>query len=469
MTFWSLSSNPGVALLHESGRACSYQELASEADSLGANLPDSLSRTIGFLLFAPTIAGVTLYLAALRSRKHVPLLLQPTLHRDLLAGLIETYRPEWIAVPAGAYGFPRYEEAFTFDDLTVHLATTPVADSAPHDDLGLLLSTSGSTGSQKLVRLSYAAIDANANSIAKYLGLSHRDRAVTTLPLAYSFGMSLLNSHLAAGGSTLLTEKTLLSRDFWDLVARSDVTSLSGVPNQFEMLRRVGLEKRGLDSLRALTQAGGNLREDIKGHFESLCHEIGAEFFVMYGQTEAAPRISYVPPDRLRDKLGSIGVAIPDGSLEVDSDTGELIYRGPNVMMGYAECREDLVRGDDLGGVLRTGDLGRKDGDGFFYLTGRMKRFIKLAGARVNLDDVESGLSQAFATPLACIGADDRMTVVVADDAPIDDDALLALLRERFDIYAGHVRVNRQPALLYTANGKLDYQSLAQVTAREDC
>ena len=233
------------------------------------------------------------------------------------------------------------------------------------------------------------------------------------------------------------------------------------------MLPRVGLERRGVKSLRMLNQAGGRLRDDVKMKLAVLCRDMGVEFFVMYGQTEAAPRISYVPPSRLTDKIGSIGIAIPGGTLEIDPDNDELIYRGPNVMMGYAEDRADLMRGDACRGVLRTGDIGRRDAEGFFYLTGRMKRFVKLSGARFNLDDIEATLNQAYETPLACVGADDRLDVVLSGDVSVDERDVKAFLRERFDIYAGLVRVHRRSALPYNENGKVDYRALAELIPEE--
>lgn len=163
------------------------------------------------------------------------------------------------------------------------------------------------------MRLSYSNIDANAESISRYLGLDHRDRAITTLPLAYSFGLSILNSHLQAGGSIVLTDESPVGRGFWDLARERGITSLSGVPATYEMLRRVRIERFGLDRLRMLTQAGGRLRDALIEEFLGVSECLGLEFFVMYGQTEAAPRISYVPANNLRNKVGSVGVAVPGG------------------------------------------------------------------------------------------------------------------------------------------------------------
>ena len=431
-----------------SGATFTYGQLARRADELAGQLPEQPARTVGLLLFPPTFDAVSLYLGALRSGRHVPLLLPPGIHPALLADLREKYQPDWIA---------------TGTEPVQRLRSERAVGAVPHESLGLLLSTSGSTGSQKLVRLAYTALDANAASIVEYLRLGEGDRAITTLELSYSFGMSILNSHLAAGASVVLTNETLLSRGFWDLAQKSHITSLSGVPSQFAMLRRAGLEKRGLGSLRMLTQAGGNLSEPLKREFKALTDRLGSEFFVMYGQTEAAPRISYVPPARLEEKPGSIGVAVPGGTLELDPSTSELIYRGPNVMLGYAESRADLDRGDDLHGVLRTGDIGRRDEEGFYFLTGRLKRFIKLSGARVNLDDVEKMLTNEFDTPLACVGTDDRLVVVLTESSSVTDAAIRELLRVRCDIYAGLVAVERRSALPLTANGKVDYPALLRL------
>lgn len=465
MPFWSLQAQRSApALIAESGATLDYGALAGLADELSAKLPGGeRGRTLGFLLFARNFDAVALYLGALRSGRHVPLLLPPGIDAALLSGLIASYEPDWIAAAGTEAAAPAgYAPLQRTQDLTLWRRSSSASAIEPRAPLGLLLSTSGSTGSQKLVRLSYDALAANARSIVQYLGLTARDRAISTLEPSYSFGMSVLNSHLQAGASIVLTEQTLLSRGFWELAQRSQITSLSGVPSQYMMLRRAGWERRGVGSLRMLTQAGGNLSQPLQREFKAASDRLGLQFFVMYGQTEAGPRISYVPPDRLADKIGSIGIPVPGGSLELDADTSELIYRGPNVMMGYAGSRRDLAQDDELHGVLRTGDVGRRDADGFFYLTGRLKRFIKLSGSRVSLDDLEAMLADAFDTPLACLGSDDRLLVVLGQQAQILDSAIREFLRARCDIYPGLCRIERG-TLPYTASGKLDYPALLRL------
>ncbi len=459
MTFWQLERHPSSAVaLIDTGNSVDYQTLAARADALAASVPGS-GRTFGFLALTSSLEAVALYLGALRSRRHAPLLMQPDIDPGLLATLAGHYRPDWIALPSGTAAPDGYAPHATYDGLVLHTTAETVAPS-PHPELALLLSTSGSTGSSKLVRLSYQGLAANAASIVEYLGLRGGDRAITTLPLAYSFGMSILNSHLEAGASVVLTDESPVGRPFWEIARRQQVTSLSGVPATFEMLRRMDLGRFQLDRLRMLTQAGGRLREALVAHFLDVSEHLGLEFVVMYGQTEAGPRISYVPPARLRAKPGSIGIAVPGGELDLDPATGELVFRGPNVMLGYATRREDLEKDDECGGVLRTGDLARRDADGYFYITGRLKRFVKISGNRVNLDEVEVMLAMELGQAVACSGGDDDLVAFVTGEPAVDEGRVRQLIQQRYRLFPGHVRLKTLPALPLLPTGKTDYQAL---------
>lgn len=464
--FWELEQHGRRIALIEESRAWEYYELAHMADELAGLLP--AGRGIGMLAMSACVPAVALYLGALRTRRQVPLLIQPDMHADLVADLLLHYQPEWFAAAGEA---PEgYRTAYRSAELCLHVRTG-FADSAslldPHPDLALLMSTSGSTGSAKLVRLSHAAISANACAIADYLGLQPSDRAITILPLAYSFGLSILNSHLACGGAVVLSSDSLLTRHFWKSASANGVTSLSGVPATYEMLRRMGLPKlhAQLPSLRMLTQAGGRLREELVRYFGTACVEHMVQFFVMYGQTEASPRISYVPPERLLDKVGSIGIPIPGGRMYVDSTNGELVYEGPNAMMGYATVRDDLGRADEIHGVLRTGDLGRADDEGFYFITGRAKRFLKVSGHRINLDEVEAMLSAALGMQITCVGRDDDLVAFSSGDAVADHAQVRLLVQARYHLFGGHVRSLHVDDLPLLPNAKLDYQRLLDWSA----
>jgi acyl-CoA synthetase (AMP-forming)/AMP-acid ligase II len=382
------------------------------------------------------LTSVLRYLAAWRSGRPVALL-DPDLAPRTLADLAGRFRP------AALLGFTHAADG-----------SPPIRREAPepHPDLAVLLATSGSTGNPKLVRLSRRAVLANAQSIATALSIGPGEIAPTSLPLHYSYGLSLLNSHLAAGATVVLTEAGLLERSFWTHLDAHRCTSLAAVPYQYEMLRRLRYDRSAHPTVATLTQAGGRLRSELVREFAGKADR----FFVMYGQTEATARIAVLPPDRLTDKPGSVGVAVPGGRLEIQD--GEIVYHGPNVMMGYAETAVDLARGDDLGGVLRTGDLGRLDAEGFLYITGRLKRIAKIFGVRVNLDDVERLLRGSG--PVAATSGDDRVTVWAEGLDAAGCAGLARRLGAELRVHWSGFDVRGIDRLPLLATGKIDYRAL---------
>lgn len=339
-----------------------------------------------------------------------------------------------------------------------------------HPDLALLLSTSGTTGSPQLVRLSKQNLQANAESIISYLGITGDDRAITSLPMHYSYGLSIINTHLLAGATLLLTADSLIARSFWQFMKDGKASSFAGVPTMYEMLKRLRIEKMELPALRTMTQAGGRLSPQSVIWFADYASTRKIDFFVMYGQTEATARMSYLPVERLLDKPSSIGVPIPGGEfslrdahgapIEQADEVGELVYCGPNVMMGYAETADDLSRGDDLGGVLATGDLAKRDADGFYHIVGRLKRFIKIHGNRISLDEVERRIQQrgilAYAT-----GHDDRLIVALADTRAIPSELAAAIAKE-YKLHHSVVQVVSCRKVPLTSSGKVNYSELIE-------
>ena len=447
------------ACTNGSGHSLSYGELAQAVRDVAEFLRRDRPRQMGVLLCTHTPQWLVAYLGALCAG-HVPLLLPFDIPIALLEPLIARYEPGWVWRPLDQgtdFGPSVAEQAqgcFTF--------SSALAPARIHADLGLLLSTSGSTGSPKLVRLSYDALAANANSIATYLDLSASDRALTTLPGSYSYGLSVINSHLAVGACLVMKNVSLMSRDFLETVRDEAVTSLAGVPTWYQMLVRTGFDKSDTPSVRTFTQAGGRLDERTKRAVLDMANKKGARFFVMYGQTEATARISYVPPEALPEHLDSIGVPIPGGSLSLDPTTSELIYAGPNVMMGYAESLADLAREDECQGMLRTGDIGTVDDAGFFRVTGRLKRFVKLSGSRYGLDDIESQIAHTLSVHAAVTGRDERLGVWIEGSEPALLEATKALLQSRYQLHHSLYRVHLVPELPLTGNGKKDYAGLLQ-------
>ena len=332
------------------------------------------------------------------------------------------------------------------------------------------MTTSGTTGSPKLVKLTEENLRSNAESIAEYLHITDKERAITSLPMYYSFGMSVINSHLIKGATLLLTDKAVIQREFLNFLKEGKATSIAGVPYTYEMLRRLRFLKMDLPELKTMIQAGGKLNANIVKEYVEAAQVLGKEFIVMYGQTEAAPRMSYLPFDKALEKYDSIGIAIPGGKLSVrdvndkeittpDTD-GELIYEGPNVCMGYAECIEDLAKGDENHYVLHTGDVARFDSDGYFYITGRMKRFVKVWGNRCNLDATEQ-LVKAIITSCACVGIDDKITIFVTTDGL--ESRIKEYLCEKTGLNLRAFDVKVVDGIPTLPSGKLDYQTMQKM------
>jgi acyl-CoA synthetase (AMP-forming)/AMP-acid ligase II len=446
------------------GRTLSGAELAAEVARAGEELA-RLPTGVVFARTAVDLPSVLRYLGAFETGRAVALI-DPALDADVLAGLVERFRPAAVLVaPEGAA-----PAGYTARD--GHWVRESAEGVTPHPDLAVLLPTSGSTGNPKLVRLSRTAVLANAEAIAEVLGIDAAEVAPTSLPLHYSYGLSVLNSHLVRGASVVIEASGVLGRGFWDAVTEHKVTSLAGVPYHYEMLRRLKFDPEKYPSLRTLTQAGGKLRDELVTEFNDRIRAVGGRMYVMYGQTEAAPRMATVPAARLAEKLGSAGPALPGGALTVRRDdgmettqpkiTGEVIYRGPNVMMGYAETEAELAGADAVGGVLATGDLGYLDEEGYLFITGRLKRIGKVFGNRISLDDLEQAVRSAAVgiDVVAAVPAGDKVVLFAEGvEKEVCRDAARAL-SERLHLHSSGFDVRPIATVPLLASGKIDYRSL---------
>ncbi|HKN97940.1 MAG TPA: AMP-binding protein [Pseudonocardiaceae bacterium] len=448
------------------GRLLTGSTLASEVDSIAerlAGLPP------GVLLAATpvTLAAVLRYLAALRAGRAVALV-DPARPPDPLVAAFE---------PAAVLGAdplvappPGYGTADLGGPAWVRRRPDGVV---PHPDLAVLLPTSGSTGSSRYVRLSRSAVTANAAAIGAVLGIGPDDVAPTSLPLHHGYGMSVLNSHLLAGATVVIDDSGLLARSFWQAVDLYGITSLAGVPHHYRLLHRLRFDPVRHPTLRTMTQAGGALPVELATRFHAAMAGAGGRLFVMYGQTEAAPRMATLPPDLLPERAGSVGFALPGGRFTVrlpdgtDTDrpgvTGEIVYTGPNVMLGYASTAADLARGDDCLGVLPTGDLGHLSADGCLTVTGRLARIGKVFGHRVSLDDLE----RLVDTPgVAAVSAGDRVTLYVEGaDSQVTARTARALA-DRLRMHVSGFDVRGIDSLPLLPSGKVDYHTLEALCGR---
>lgn len=452
-----------TALIMEDSNSYTYGQLLDFAENLCEHID---KRCLVFSVCRNNFESVGGYIGFLRS-KIVPLLLSDVLDRDLFEALLQQYRPEYVWLPLeNAEQLKRCIKIYGHGDYVL-LKTQYDIDYALHDDLALLLTTSGSTGSFKLVRQSYKNIISNAQSIAQYLGITDIDRPITTLPMSYTFGLSIINSHFLRGCSLILTDKTLMDKTFWELLKRYEATTFSGVPYIYEILKKLRFSKMELPSLRTLTQAGGKLNLELSREFAETCKKKNMRFFVMYGQTEATARMSYLPSEFAISKVGSMGIAIPGGRFWLEDGNGviinesdvvgELVYQGDNVTMGYAVGSEDLSRGYDNGDILKTGDMAKRDNDGFYYIVGRKKRFLKLFGNRVNLDEIEQ-LLKCAGHDCACAGEDDSMKIYTTDISK--REKIRNFVSERTGIHHSGFEVVHIEAIPRNDSGKTLYFAL---------
>lgn len=421
---WNLNKyGKNVAVLTEKGQRITYSQLFSETEKLAAKIND---RCLAFILCSNNIGSIIGYVSFI-NYNIVPLLLDANLERQLLWALIKNYKPDYLWIPADMANEFEFNTVYSSCGYSL-LKTSYSKVFSLYEELALLLTTSGSTGSPKLVRQSYANIRSNTKSIVEYLQLDESERPITTLPMSYTYGLSIINTHLYVGASIILTQKTLIQREFWKQFKDFEATSFGGVPYTYEMLEKLRFFKMKLLSLRTMTQAGGKLSSELHKKFAMYAKENNKRFIVMYGQTEATARMAYLPHDMSLEKFGSMGIPIPGGRfslIDIHGNeitepelVGELVYEGPNVTLGYAECGSDLAKGDENDGILYTGDMAKRDADGFYYIVGRKKRFLKLFGSRINLDEVEQMVKSEFpAVDCACAGVDDSMYIFVTDES----------------------------------------------------
>ncbi|WP_028994542.1 AMP-binding protein [Azonexus hydrophilus] len=449
-------------------RYASVLELATAFERAGC------ARQLVFCLAGNTPGALVGYLALLRCGA-VPLMLNSSLPAPQLSALIAAYRPafHWLERQRAAE-LAGTREAAAYADHVLLGSATP-ADYAIQPDLALLVATSGSTGSPMFVRQSRRNLAANAAAIAEYLAIGPDERPITTLPLSYTYGLSIIHSHVLHGCPIALTGKSFFDRGFWDFFREVAPTSFGGVPYHYEMLRKLRFWRMSLPGLRTLTQAGGRMAPEIALEMAVEARQRGLRYYTMYGQAEATARMSYLEPEMSVEKAGSIGRAIPGGSFSLEDEagsalgdasaSGQLVYRGDNVSLGYATGYADLARGDDNQGCLRTGDLARRDSDGYYYITGRLKRFLKLFGHRINLQDVEDML-RTLGHDAACGGEDDHLVIYLNEADGADAGNLKRQLAETLRAPPSAIAVVGVAALPRNDAGKLRYAELAGLAGK---
>lgn len=453
-----------TALFCEDGAQISYRELAHVSDSL----TDGLAPRSLILSIAETsnefICG---YVGFIRNQ-HVVLLLSSTTSQDNIERFIKSYRPNYVWTPSNI--LTTYPEVPTKSLGNYVLRSVSPQLLAMHDELALLVPTSGTTGSPTVVRQSTSNLTSNALSITSSLNLGDDDCAITTLPLNYVYGLSILHSQLYVGGSLAISDSNVMSRSFWDKLRKLPVTYFGGVPYTYEMVMRLGVDALARTQVRFLTQAGGRLSDRLRDNMFYSTQKYGIDFLVMYGQTEATARISVLQAKDYETRKGSVGQVIRDGKVRVRTTASaerqdgageaELEYSGPNVAMGYADSFGDLAKGFEFGEYLGTGDLGSLDSQGFIYITGRKKRITKLYGHRINLDDIEKYI-ESLNHKAVCVDCGDRLGVFVTDESSVE--VVRSGASELLDVRPSSISVYCVEQFPRNGAGKIQYAELLKL------
>ncbi|SFN00066.1 class I adenylate-forming enzyme family protein [Dokdonella immobilis] len=396
-------------------------------------------------------------------------------HRDSELAL-EAIAEPILRVATGTSGVDGASIAWA-DALAAAAPSAPVEYQA--SDLAMILYTSGTTGAPKGVMLSHANLAANVDSIVRYLELGKDDSIVSVLPFYYSYGASVLHTHLSVGAFLVIEANLVFPHLMVETMARERVSGFSGVPSTFLLLlNRVPLANYDLSSLRYLTQAGGAMAPATAQRLREALPQ--ARLYIMYGQTEATARLAWMPPERLDEKPGAVGMPIDGVELVVRRENGqpadvmevgEVHARGPNVMLGYWRNPEATaaVLQD---GWLRTGDMGHFDADGFLYLAGRRSDMIKTGAHRVHPKDVEEAIAELpWIAEVAVVGVDDdtlgqviKAFVVTDAEHRSNANAIKAHCRERLAAYKIPKFIEFVDALPKTASGKIRRTQLTATT-----
>lgn len=455
-----------IAIVDKESNLVTYSELLKIGES---NFQQLLTkRQLIFIHCSNNVETLALYVYCILNNI-TTLLLPPNCPDKYLKELLDIYKPTYIWFDAS--NLPNFELenelSINFDQNFLVVTKNKVF---LNESLAILLTTSGTTGNPSLVRLSHSNLDSNAEAITKVLDINQKDVVITTLPFSYSYGLSIINTHLMAGATIVLNDLAVTQKEFWEVVERHKVTTLNGVPFQIEAISRFSEEKFTNLSIRKITQAGGKLGISTALRVNKLCKSNNINFYIMYGQTEATARMSVLKPEFINDFPGSIGKPIPGGkfilkdsqgdNINVSGVEGVLYYSGPNVCLGYAQNHDDLSLGDVNNGILNTGDIAFKDENEFFYITGREKRIVKIYGYRMNLDDIEHQF-KSISVDLRLIEFGDKLIIFTPDRTILNE--IHSFVRMELRLTANEYRILELTEIPRNANGKTDYAALRKI------
>lgn len=454
-----------LALIDNEESRVTYGELAELMNTVGMQVEP---RSLIFMLCKNTVGSMAGYLGFVE-HEAVPVTLNAKIDNELLSNLLCVYTPAYVWCPieeTHRFEYEKVYECYGYVLLKTGHEIYPL-----NDKLQLCMTTSGSTGSPKFVRYKKGNLEANAKNVAIAFGWTEAERPICDLGMQYTMGLNVINTHLYVGATVLLTTYNLMSGEFWDYIKKERGTNFTGVPFSYDIFYRLHFDRMDLPNLHTLSQGGGKLTDARFIQLAEYAQRTGKRFIPSFGTTETSARMACLPAELALTKTGSIGRAIPEGELFLIDENGkvltdpvaegEMCYKGPNVTMGYAVCKEDLMKDDEFKGEYHTGDLARRDEDGCYFVTGRLSRFLKLLSYRVSLDQSERLIQQEFNIECACAGTDQRMNIYITDESKKTD--VLNFIADKTNLYKTLFKVFVVPEIIRNDSGKVRYKELDKI------
>ena len=446
--------NNNIAIIDENNKKHSYKEIKQEINIFSKIIKE---RRLCFILCQNDFSTIIAYLGFLNSGSVVALI-DKNIKSNSLQNLIKIYEPDYIFASneKNKDKFENYEKINSTKKYLFSRINTKKNKSKFHKDLCLLISTSGTTGSPKFVKLSYSNLESNTVSITKFLNIRSNDITITTLPLSYVYGLSILNTHLYRGGKIILNNSSVIQPDFWKKLNLFKVTNFGGVPYLYKLILKLKYLNNSYPNLKYLTIAGGKLEEKNLIELNNILKKNKTKLIVMYGAAEATARMSYLPYEYFEKKTNSIGIAIPGGKLKIQKNVkkeGEIIFEGKNVFMGYAKNTKDLSTKKDNNLKLKTGDIGFKDKDGFFFIKGRKDRYVKIYGLRVNLDEIQNILLGNNIENICKFDGENKILVLLKNN--INKDKIKKIILDHINLHPSIFRFRKVKKFKISKNFKV--------------
>ena len=459
-----------IAIIDKEYSDLTYKKVLTETDKIRKKIK---KRSLILIVSENSLGSLLAYIFCIINN-HVGIIVDLKTTKQNILKIFKDYQPNYIFISKKNNSIFKKvcSEKYIFFDQSL-MKNKLTKEKKMNTNLSLLLSTSGSMGSIKFVKLSTSNLKYNTDSIINYLRINKKDSAITNLPISYSYMLSIINTHFEVGGSIVISKYSLVEKKFWETLKNSKITSFNGVPYTYEMLSRIGLKNIKIDTLKYLTHAGGKLENDKLKEIIKFCKKNNLKFFSMYGQTEASPRISYLKPEFSQKKIGSIGKGIPGSKMYIIDNTGkkilkpfvvgEIICEGKNVFMGYSKDYNDLKNANEENYKLKTGDLGYFDKNGFFYITSRISRIAKIFGNRIDLGALESLMSQK-SYKVACLS--DNKIVFIFIEKKYNKTNLINTISKITNLSINSFELIKLKHLPRTANNKISYNELKKIDAR---